>query len=609
MSKTKISGLFMLVLFVLFLSVPYVYAGADGMCPLPTELKLKVKVGGVDKDLLPYDKDHPNDNILYVDEDEAIDVKFLATPFPAGASDVDLSTVSAGALDGTTAGNDKASVWQPDHMHTTFNHEGALPHGTEPHDDCCWKGPNGHEDWGDSHQWGGTGWKIKDMVFNYSLDSEGLAHNEMNESGNAPASVVGFKYNVPSVPKAYTIRVELGFTWQWNYSLTHRWAHDGRVDVKGATDSSGHEIGDGKCDHCLEPFTNTTKDIPFGNVNAEISDPRLPINPDYGNICYRGGEAENPNWYHTCVENCPAGSTFALDRSVYLTTKCLKDSETGKYLKTLVRNFKIVVRDKSNIAHIQTGFHNGTNSDNIINGQCGQLLSTTDTDKKISIRIVDNAACATDPVEIKKALAADAKFNDDDFELTFWYEWPVYQYASYFLSTFKEADPVTGALTGPEHKFCNMIYSPMFVWKKGKAWGKLSDYLDDAQNTGSKFGKPFNGNIQTGNDAEFVVYDCTFPLDYLLKGTEPREDIAPFHYAKTSYGDSFGNPGYAIDKDASALYNTYKPAGKELKDIFQERKRPAEILRRGPRLFQQRRRNGRNKIQLQQPLFQRYRVG
>ncbi len=531
MSKMKIFTLLMMVLFSLFLSAPYLYAGADGMCPLPTELKIKVKTPAGEQVYSPGDT-------IYVDEDEPIDVKFLATPF--GGGDVDLSTISTGAVD---SGTTSAPTWQPDHMHPTFNHEGTRP-------PACWVGPDGHEDWGDSHQWGGTGWKIKDMEFNYSLDYAGLGHNEMNESGSTPAGVAGFKYNVPSVPKSYKIRVELGLSWQWSYSLSHRWVHDGRVDATGS--SSGGP--DTKCDICGESYTTTTKDIPFGTVTAVVSDPRLPNQ--------RGGDPATPNWDHVCVENC--SGTTALDRSTFLTNSVLKDPDTGAVGKHIVRTFNVIVRDKSNIAHIQTGF----NGNNVIKGECGQLLSTTDPDKKITIRIVDNAACATDPVAIAQNLAADAKFKDDNFELTFWYEWPVYQYGSYFLSTFKEPDPITGALTGPEHKFCNVIYSPMFVWKKGKAWGKLSEYLNDAQNSGSKFGKPFNGNTQTGSDAEFVVYDCTFPLDYLLKGDEPKEDIAPFHYAATAYGDSFGNPGYAADKDASALYNTYKPDGKELKDVF-----------------------------------------
>jgi len=108
----------------------------------------------------------------------------------------------------------------------------------------------------------------------------------------------------------------------------------------------------------------------------------------------------------------------------------------------------------------------------------------------------------------------------------------------------------------------------MFVWKQGKKWDKLSDFINDSKNSSTtkirvcKDADAIPGPAASGTPypgAQYIIYEGEFPIDYMMKGADAsQEDYAPIYYAKTAYGDGFGNPGYEKSKDASTLYDKVK---------------------------------------------------
>lgn len=534
-------------------------AQVSGICPLPAELRIKVN-----------GTSYGFNETVVVDEDTEFNVDFVAAPFVGNTATKDTSPANEirvadiisniGQFDSSTT---NPKDWQPDHMHNTdptfFQHICPRP---SPVDKSCWTAPNGRDDIGDSHHWTTPGWKIKEVNFSYVTDDFDIGNNDA-ETGTNP-NLNKYKYNVPSVPDAYSFRANLSMRWEWNSALSHRWIHTGFVDNQGSTDADGNETGDTKCDICQSTDgSGAIRDIPFTAKTSYINPPlSVPIGSN-GSIM----------WGHEHVENCDGA--VPKGRMDFLNISALRDPVSNTLGKVLTARIRVVVKDKKNIAHVQTGF----GGDNILKGQNGQRVSATDDHKKLTVRFVDNAPNAIlsklENATIMSAsnLPANADFKDDNFKMIFWYEWPIYQYASYSLFKYFDKDPVTGANVGPEHNFCNVIYSPMFVWKKGKVWNKMTDFLKDTHSDGPVTAKLFkDGNELTTDpkkDPEFVVYEGTFPIDYLMKGLDAsQEDIVAWHYAKTSWGDGFGNPAYDKDKDASPLYNTFKPGGKDVKDYF-----------------------------------------
>ena len=519
-------------------------ADVSGVCPLPAELMIKINGTA-----------YGFNQTVVVDEDTPMTVEFVAVPFAGTTANKDVvsnavpvASLTPGSFDSSTT---NAKDWQPDHLHDTYKHI----HRPSPVNQSCWTPKGGNDDRGPSHDWGSAvnGWKIKEVDFSYTTDDFDLGNNA-DETGTNPTDpkITSYTYNVPSVPDAYSFRANLSMRWEWDYSLKHVWVHSGFN-------------GTSECDTCHDTSHNST--------SSELAIPFTPpamINPP---MSIGIGSNGTILWGHDYIENCDGAVPKA--RMDFLNVSALRDPVSNTVGKVLTARVRVVVRDKKNIAHVQSGF----GGDNILKAQNGQRVSATDDNKKITVRIVDNAAaCVLSKLEdatIMSAsnLPASANFSNENFKMIFWYEWPVYQYSSYKLFEYFDKDPATGADVPPKHNFCNILYSPMFVWKKGKVWTKMTDFMKDTQAIGPVTAKLFKDGAEITTtpkkDAEFVVYEGTFPIDYLLKGADAaQEDIVAWHYAKTSLGDGFGNPTYDKDKDSSPLYNTINPDGKDVKDYF-----------------------------------------
>lgn len=543
----KLSSLFIAVL----LMIPLFYSGAfaqnvDGCCPFPTEIKIKIN-----------GQSYGYNQMLVVDEDTPMNVEFVAVPF--GGGEIPLTSFTNGALDSTTL---DPKDWQPVH---NPKHVEKDP----PVDNPCWTAAGDNENFGDSHQWINPGWKINEVKFWYNTDFSKIGNNS-NETGNT-FQPFSYTYNVPSVPDTYIFYAWMSMRWEWNGTLKHKWIHSGWVEEK---DADGNPTG--KCKICNTNESNNAVLL----INSNFSTPYIntPMSQDIssnGSILWDDSQVQNngggkPLARQTFLNYGSSGSGLGpLSDGVHVGT-------VGKVLTARVR---VIVRDKKNIAHVQTGF----GGDNILKAQNGQKVSGTDDQKKLTIRVVDNNPNAVDTkltggssyisladlASAHDASGNDAGCKDENFKMIFWYEWPIYQYASHKLFDYFDKDPATGADVPPQHNFCNVIYSPMFVWKKGKVWTKMSEFINDSKNTSSPRFKLFKDGADATENPDIIVYEGTFPLDYLFTSADTnKEDIVGWHYAKTSRGDAFGNPAYDKDKDSSPLFDTYQPGGKFLKDFF-----------------------------------------
>lgn len=536
-------------------------AQISGVCPLPPELFIKVN-----------DQKCAFNEIVVVDEDTPVKIEFFVHPFAGttatkdSVTEISVKTLidGVGSVDSSTVSNEED--WQPDHANHTnptyFDHIDPKPAAIN-YD--CWQPAGGHADRGESHQWASPGWKIKEVKFLYTTDDFDIGNNA-NETGTDPADpkINQYVYNIPSVPDAYNVRANLSMRWEWNSSLNHRWKHSG---YSGTTD---------ECHVC-------NKVVP-GRQNAihEVTNSKSSfVNPPSSVAIDSNGEMY---WGHSHIENMsgavpkarmdflnygsggPPGGLGPVSDGVH----------PGVVGKVLTARVRIVVKDKGNIAHVQTGYGN----DNILKAQTGQKVSATDDNKKLTVRFVDNNPNATkDKITGGSSnmplasLPAAADCKDENFKMIFWYEWPIYQYSSYKLFEYFDKDPATGADVPPKHNFCNVMYAPMFVWKKGKVWTKLSDFLSDTTGGSVTSVKLYKDGAELTaapmKDPDYAIYEGTFPLSHLMTSADTsKEDIVAWHYAKTSWGDGFGNPAYDKDKDSSSLYNTVKPDGKDVKDFF-----------------------------------------
>lgn len=542
-----------IVLFIVFAALSEALATADGCCPVPNGLRISIN-GTVLK----------GGESIVVDEDTPINVQFLYVPWGSGGTQ-NVAGLTTDIDSTTTDPND----WQPDHANDEFFHDPGPPHN-------CWQAlgkdvdhtASGWTNCGDtcrSHAWSGVGWKATSITFNYKMDADDLASTSGYVNG-IPAATVTQTYNVPSVPRAYRIEAGLSMTWQWPHSLEHVWEHKAAVpdNEDNGTDEEGNELphGNGFCDDCGQSKSGLGPGSEVGRTSATVRN--SPATRD---------DPRKQYWGHSIIENCAGAEP--LRRSTEL---C--DPNTGALVvrnadgsvttgKALGISVFVIVRDKSPIAHIQSGF----GADNVMKAECGKKISATDN-RKLKVRIVDNAPCATPeafadtsiPTAIRTKVqnavsSGGANCKDNNFQLVFWYEWPIYQYMSYYIDDYLLKNPTTGNMD--THKFCNVLYSPMFVWKQGKKWDKLSNFIDDPKNSSTT-------KIRVCKDADaiaaapykggqYIIYEGEFPLDYLLKGDDAsEEDYAPIYYAKSALGDGFGNPGYAKAADASPLYDQVK---------------------------------------------------
>ncbi len=557
----KLTGFFAFIFtFVLiFNAIAFAQAAISGVCPFPTEIKIKIN-----------GTSYGYDEIVVIDEDTPMNVEFVAVPFAGNsankdtANEIPLTSFVPGAVDSSTT---NVKDWQPVH---NPNHVCSRP---DPVSYSCWTPAGSDANLGDSHLWtanstGGVGWKINEIKFWYNTDFFKIGNNN-NETANN-CTPFTYTYNVPSVPDAYIFYAWMSMRWEWDCSLKHRWKHTGQTDTQGGpNDADGNPTSNYRCDTCGSTAgLNEILEIPH-TLPKYINTPLSQEISSNGSILWDTSQVQNGDGgipgkrqNYLNYRNNPPNGLGPLSDGVH-------PGVVGKVLTVRVR---VVVRDKKNIAHVQTGF----SGDNILKAQNGQKVSDTDDHKKLTVRFVDNnpnaiATKLTGGSSIMPLgdLPANADCKDENFKMIFWYEWPIYQYSSHKLFDYTEKDPATGVEI--LHNFCSVLYSPMFVWKKGKVWTKMSDFIKDTNNSSSPPFKLFKDGVEVTESPDFIVYEGTFPLNYLFTSSDTstsKEDIVGWHYAKTSLGDSFGNPAYDRDKDSSPLYNTYKPNGKELQNFF-----------------------------------------
>ena len=542
-------------LFLIFIAAGDVWADADGLCPLPKEYKVFCK----DADEKPNGDTAPNvggeskkmgdclhkDNVsdlepvaetaasFVVQEDKAYNYDFVCT----GANgDKNVSTLSKDQFDSTT--QQQQFEWQPSH---DGNHNPASQAGDDgmplaiPHYKI--KGPKQ-----EGHEWTSPGWKIDHISYVYHMDSpqkygvcgqigynpfesrlapgEGYAQNDVTQP-----SKNSFSYFVPSVPINYVVSSALSIRWRWKSSLVHTW----ELATSHVPDKSG------TCTLCRRKATDTSdkKAVPM-NVDVEWGPKEICSDIETPDVA-TGRLDKSGNYY----DEDGVGK-----EEVY-------KSPAKKFDKPeqpcVVARATVRVKDMYNIAHVQTGYVLDTDGNtNLIKSECGKKISEMPgmKEKQIVIRIVDNCVHATIDTVItnKEKNCKDGKWKDGNFKVTLWYEVPLYQYCSYLSGKWKDNN-------GEDHDINDVVYSPMFVWKKHKTWNSLSEFLEkDATSLtygSDKENERLAMDKQTEINPKIIIYEKKIKIsDWFTAEGASQEEIMPWHYAYTSQGDSFGNPPY-----------------------------------------------------------------
>jgi len=466
----------------------------------------------------------------------------------------------AGDTDNTTGTN--YLNWQP--VDTTYHKHEQDKHavcGCLMNNISCykWNGPLSENGvvWGN----GCKGWEVNRQFFVYHFDSPtfyGLLgqigendYNENKETGppNDPQATYNFTYFVPSVPIWYSISSGLSFTWDWKGQWQHGWKvthgadaykNQGKCKPKGSIKKR-----DGLCDVCghpvkeIETWTdpkNPDKDTTNwdpGRVYTEIQTPKVATD--------RQGKPE------TGFDNEGIASQVYSDKQSF----DLPDKPA------VIARATVRVKDIRNVAHVQTGLKSGNMK--IMQTECGKKYSEP-VDEEITIRFLDNAPHATQSTigneGGERCVSIDGDWEDKQFQAIFWYESPLYQYTSYHADTWTNQ-------VGKENKVTEILYSPMFVWKKGKVWNSLYKFLTDRNSTSDNTKVYGNGGFgecpEKGRpNPRVIVYEKTFKASYLMKSQDASEiEMAPWHYARTSLGDAFGNPPYD-EKAVNDLFGKFE---------------------------------------------------
>lgn len=569
--------LFLLPLFVLMAAATYpageARADANGMCPLPEKYKVMMEgncvenVGGTSNNMgdCLHQKNVSDDlpaaanSCFEVKEDEEKTYNFK---LEAKNGNTTVNTLQNGQMDDTT--KQAQFEWQPKH---SSEHDPPMQQGQDgkqlmtPH--YVIKGPKQ-----EGHEWDTPGWKIEKIVYVYHMDSpqhygdmgqmgynpfEAKTDDQYPKNNVAEPSATKFAYFVPSVPLNYAISSALTMQWKWESQLTHTW----KLSTPHIPPPSQKDP-DPTCTICQRKFSDK------GDKKAQKMSVSRTWHPQ--EIC---DGIEDTGVATSRLDS----SGKYLDRSGVGQNKVYKSPDKTfdePSWMCVVARATVKVKDIYNIAHIQTGIEGaGTN---LVKAECGKKISEVDgqNGKNIVIRIVDNAVHATAAtVQAGETDSQKGEWKSDNFKVTVWYEWPVYQYASYLSDVWKDA-------SGVDKKLIDVAYSPMFVWKKHKTWNSLAEFAGSGNVTTLTYG---SDNVdsraamdkQTTLNPKIVIYEKKIPIQEFFKGHDAaQEDFVAWHYAETSLGDSVGNPAYKSDVE-NKLYeeglNDKKP-----QDLFSSKK-------------------------------------
>jgi|GEM_PF-6324836 len=555
-------------------SINFVFAGsAEGMCPLPASYKVSVNNSEIENDIparfkskaslavvMWYVSDESFESVkpIKVEEDSEKKYKFIATsatgtkalPKDFSKEDFDTST-----------GKDYIN-WMPS-PEIYHNPEWDISKcGQEMYKYPCYKFL-GFENPSEGYKWKfekGEGWMIEEIGFAYHMDSPNLMGYFGNMGANPDESVekkgmdeFSFKYYVPSVPAWYSISSVLTLKWSWPHKYYHVW----EVNHKGG----GEGAAKNKCKGC---DLDLDKALVEEQENQWPTPVKYETQPKYCKLNANDEQSSydvTKNWpaqYFYSKSNDGEGKindpTVADKRTdnngldVYGLAKGLKiysnpviDYEP-KDSASRVARINVYVTDKENIAHIQTGF--ADECKNTVAAECGKTISSVCSDKNLTIRIVDNNPWACKYIMEGFGNIPERKeteWNEKNFKVRFWYEVPLYQYASYTADKWQDA-------SGIETPIIETVYSPMFVWKKVE-WNSLKEFLFDGTDT-KNLSYDYNQKEADGPpvDPAYTIYEKNIPLSKLFIDSKNNvEEIMQFHYATTSLGDPLGNPPYSGD--------------------------------------------------------------
>jgi len=442
------------------------------------------------------------------------------------------------------------------------------------------------------------GWICKSVGFDYNMDSSTFFSLSYGNVGANPfervmdndfskaKGIFPFAYYVPSVPAYYAATSVITMRWDWPYKYSHQWIihHVGDIDPV-----------DGFCDGCKLPsnksITRTKYDVE--DEQGPLTTPKIywthekqkfrlcrteidnndgkctldwPASNFYSRTYLGASKIENPGVADARIGKPEAATGF--DKYGLPPIFNIYGSSDHPYSDldnpALVARALFYVKDSGNIAHVQTGI-DGSPDGNLIKAECGEPISAV-TDSDITFFIVDNNPWANKfAIDLikqnsgqKYAKCEEGKWLEERFKVNFWYEIPLYQY----VSILSDMTPIGG---GSAQSF-DSVYSPVFVWKKYQ-WSSLGDFLDSSKD-GSKTVSNFIG-ADVGEDGKiksyyntndipsnpvFVIYEKKIPISKLfIDQNTGTEEVVPLHYAKTSLGDSFGNPPYGANQKNTLL--------------------------------------------------------
>lgn len=583
-------------IFVIFAMSGEVFAGADKLCPLPDEYKVKMdnEADFADPGCTPPGKALTEVNVneakngstnasFVIDENCSKQWSFRALPGSVLPKDIT-------GVDGDTDG--KWEIWQPKHAEGIQNHHGQNDDKSKLTQlvmsqklQCFSPQMQGSII---KHYWDKEGWKVNTVFHVYHMDSPTKYgncghigyHVQKGETRDDSGAEDGFgefefTYKVPSVPIWYAVSSAITIKWDWEgKKVRHGWKahHPGCCPRYYGTIPCPVCQGQGHCTGCMY--------VPWQVCQQEngLPDNQLHEPPD---------DVDCKEWFPNQFWESPApqagieqpnnSKISGLKASKHFDEQGISGeaySVPGNKLKSqggaeapdnkpiVVARATVRVKDLYNVAHVQVGTSENKAT---LQAECGKKISEI-ADKEMIIRIVDNAPHSTKltVVDNGENTCVDGDWDENKFKVIFWYEMPLYQYASYLGDKWKDAG-------GVEKPLIEVAYAPMFVWKKHTLCTKLTDFFNTSDGSTSNTSKVYwynndehveyqlgGGKDQSLGNPIYVIYEKKIPVSKLfVSDDDPTEDIMPWHYAITSQGDSFGNPPYSKDV-ANDLYGYCK---------------------------------------------------
>ncbi|EKD68836.1 MAG: hypothetical protein ACD_47C00411G0002 [uncultured bacterium] len=558
-------------LFFIIITAGEVFAGADNLCPLPKEYKVKLESGGAtngEKDLADpgcrvgeslskattgEPKNGSTNASFVVDENANTKWSFRAHP--------------GGVLPKDITGNDQTTSdwkkWEPlsSVYHKITDDMSPKCNKNMSTTATCYT-YQGIE----KHKWDGTHtWKVNKLFHVYHMDSPtkyGVGQigyhvgkgESIDDNGgtNEGLGVFDFSYRVPSVPVWYAASSAITITWDWDSTkVEHEWkAH--HVPCMNTSCPMC------KCILCGHQPWSDCQDENSQNPLYQKPEDQVSCTKWYPDKFWSSQGITEPDAAKSRVQGSKYFDEQGIASSVYSVPDAkFEDDAAGK--PVVVARATVRVKDIYNVAHVQIGTKDEKKV--TLQAECGKKISEI-ADKEIVIRIVDNAAHSTKKTVVGNSenTCVDGDWDQTKFKVIFWYEMPLYQYASYIGDKWKDAG-------GIEKPLIEVAYAPMFVWKKHTLCNNLVEFFNAGDGSTSNTSKVYwyaptcaersedqeytgstAGNTGLGNPTH-VIYEKTIPVSKLFVSDDDlsNEDIMPWHYAVTSQGDGFGNPPYSKD--------------------------------------------------------------